>query len=55
MNSNDSASSLLQRKVRVEISYLEIYNEQVNDLLDSNGANLDIREKKGKVVVERLT
>ena len=34
---------------------MEIYNESVNDLLDSSRKNLEIRESKEGVVVERLT
>ncbi len=38
------------------ISYLEIYNENVNDLLNSNKCNLEVRENKnGDVLVEGLT
>jgi len=57
---NDSASScdsisLLRRQVNVSVSYLEIYNESVNDLLDANKKNLDVREHKGEVFVDQLT
>jgi centromeric protein E len=33
-----------EREVTIWVSYLEIYNESVNDLLDSNNTNLRIRE-----------
>ena len=45
----------MQRNIKVVVSYLEIYNENVNDLLDSSKKNLDVREGKDGVVVERLT
>ena len=34
---------------------MEIYNENVNDLLDNNKKNLEIRESKDGVVVDQLT
>jgi hypothetical protein len=44
------------RKYYVTISYLEIYNENVNDLLDGTKRNLEVRENKnGEVLVENLT
>jgi len=33
------------------ISYLEIYNENVNDLLDARKKNLEVRENKGGEVI----
>jgi hypothetical protein len=33
-----------EREVTIWVSYMEIYNESVNDLLDSNNTNLRIRE-----------
>ena len=45
----------MQRNIKVVVSYLEIYNENVNDLLDSSKRNLDVRDGKDGVVVERLT
>ena len=32
------------RQVTLWGSYMEIYNEQINDLLDHNGTNLKLRE-----------
>ena len=32
------------REVTIWVSYMEIYNESVNDLLDRNNLNLKIRE-----------
>ena len=40
----------------MSVSYLEIYNENVNDLLDPTRKNLEIRESKlGDVFVEGLS
>ena len=42
--------------MNISISFLEIYNENVNDLLDPTRKNLEVREKKsGEVVVDNLT
>jgi hypothetical protein len=42
--------------VRVLVSYLEIYNECVNDLLDSNNKNLDVRENRtAGIYIEKLS
>ena len=44
------------RSATVSVSYLEIYNENVNDLLNSSRRNLEVRENKtGDVLVEGLT
>ncbi len=44
------------RSATVSISYLEIYNENVNDLLNSSKRNLEVRENKnGDVFVDGLT
>ena len=37
------------------MSYLEIYNENVNDLLDSAKRNLEVRDQKGEITIEHLT
>ena len=37
-------------KVKLTASYLEIYNESVNDLLDGSRKNLDVRDKFNKGV-----
>jgi hypothetical protein len=43
-------------EVSVSISYLQIYCEILQDLLDpANGNNLSIREKDGRVYVEGLS
>lgn len=41
---------MLQKTVKIEISYLEIYNESVNDLLDVTKKNLNVRDVKNKGV-----
>ena len=43
--------------MKIQISYMEIYNENVNDLLDPSKKNLKIREdkSKGEVVVDGLS
>jgi kinesin family protein 5 len=38
-------------KVFVKISYLEIYNETIIDLLNTSRDNLDVRETKSKMIV----
>jgi hypothetical protein len=44
------------RRTTVSVSYLEIYNENVNDLLNSSKRNLEVRENKnGDVLVDGLT
>ena len=48
-------AKLIKRKITLSVSYLEIYNESVNDLLDPTRKNLEVREHKGEVQVERLT
>ena len=35
---------MIQRCITVSVSYLEIYNESVNDLLDAGKRNLDVRD-----------
>ena len=42
--------------IRISVQYLEIYNECVNDLLDPQNKNLDIRENKnGGIFIEKLS
>lgn len=43
-NSTRADGNFTQRKAHITISYLEIYNENVNDLLDATKRNLDVRE-----------
>jgi centromeric protein E len=43
-------------KCEIKLSYLELYNEMINDLLDTKKKNLEIRENSQKVIfVEGLT
>jgi len=37
-------SSKEDREVTIFVSYMEVYNEACNDLLDSNNTNLKVRE-----------
>ena len=40
----------------MKVSYLEIYNEQVNDLLDSSKKNLDLKESiNGNIIISSLS
>jgi hypothetical protein len=40
----------------VKVSYIEIYNECVNDLLDSTRKNLSVREnQQGKPIIDGLS
>jgi hypothetical protein len=43
--------------VKIKISYMEIYNENVNDLLEPSKKNLKILEdkSKGEIVVDGLS
>ena len=52
---DETKKQISSRDVKVSASYMEIYNENVNDLLDSNKKNLEIRESKDGVVVDQLT
>ena len=45
-----------QKQYLVRASYLEIYNEEIRDLLSKNGsAKLELREKDGSVYVKDLS
>ena len=33
-----------EREIRIWVSYMEIYNESINDLLDFNNSNLKLKE-----------
>jgi len=51
-----SISSDTKKQYLVRASYLEIYNEEVRDLLSKNGSNkLDIKEKEGVPYVKDLS
>ena len=50
---SDATDGMYRRDAKVSASYMEIYNESVNDLLNSNKKNLEIRENKdGGVLVD---
>ncbi len=49
-----SKLSAMPGNVKVHISYLEIYNESINDLLSEEGKNLEVRESIQGVYVEGL-
>lgn len=54
--SQDEEYSKMNLKVNeMKVAYLEIYNESVNDLLDTSKKNLEIREGKKGIFVENLT
>jgi hypothetical protein len=39
----------------VQVSYIEIYNEQVNDLLDISKRNLQVRQNQKDIIIEGLS
>jgi kinesin family protein 15 len=40
----------------MKVSYMELYNEQINDLLEPSKKNLDVRENKDKgIYVDQLS
>jgi hypothetical protein len=47
----------VKKTVKIWISYMEIYNENVNDLLDISKKNLKIRDdkRKNEVIVDGLS
>lgn len=46
----------VKRAISAKMSYYEIYNEAINDLLDTSKTNLEIREdKENGVFVKDLT
>ena len=48
-------SCTFKRKITIKVSYLEIYNESINDLLDKNKSDLEVRDHKGGAIVEGLS
>ena len=49
------SACMIKREITTTVSYMEIYNENVNDLLDEKKRNLEVRDHKGEVIVEHLT
>lgn len=56
---NQKSYSPKDKKIRtwvVKVSYIEIYNECVNDLLDITRKNLSVREnQQGRTIIENLS
>ena len=51
----ESIAEDTERKYKINVAYMEIYNEHVNDLMESNNKNLEIRESISKgIYVNRL-
>jgi centromeric protein E len=49
-------NNINDRKFNVSVSYIEIYNESVNDLIDPQNKNLEIRESITQgIYINRLT
>ena len=46
---------MIKRNFKISVNYMEIYNESVNDLLDANKRNLEVRDQKGEIFIEHLT
>lgn len=46
---------MINRCIVMKVSYIEIYNESVNDLLDANKRNMEVRDQKGEIIIENLT
>ncbi len=56
LNPLNNEENFTKRSAEVTISFIEIYNENVNDLLFSSKKNLEVREDlDGDVFVENLT
>jgi len=43
------------RQYKISVSYMEIYNECVNDLMNPANKNLEIRESVDGILINRLT
>jgi len=45
-----------ERLYKINVSYIEVYNESVNDLIDPTRKNLEIRESISKgIYINRLS
>jgi kinesin family protein 18/19 len=45
-----------EREYEITVQYIEIYNESINDLIDSNNKNLEIRESiSSGIYINRLS
>ena len=45
-----------QKDFEISVSYIEIYNESVNDLIEPNNKNLEVRESiSAGIYINRLT
>lgn len=47
--------TVIKKEMKVIVSYIEIYNEKVNDLIDTTRKDLDIREEKKQISIENLS
>jgi hypothetical protein len=43
------------KQYKISVSYMEIYNECVNDLMNPANKNLEIRESVEGILINRLT
>ncbi|XP_046832472.1 centromere-associated protein E isoform X2 [Vespa crabro] len=48
----DAIANTLRREFLLRVSYLEIYNEKVNDLLNKSGTDLRMHEDNGQIVLK---
>ncbi|KAL2711624.1 kinesin-related protein 4 [Vespula squamosa] len=48
----DAIANTLRREFLLRVSYLEIYNEKVNDLLNKGGTDLRMHEDNGQIVLK---
>lgn len=48
-------SEIKDRKFKISVSFLELYNEQINDLLISGNENLEVRENLNGTYIKQLS
>ncbi|KAI4495494.1 hypothetical protein M0802_008708 [Mischocyttarus mexicanus] len=48
----DAIANTLRREFLLRVSYLEIYNEKVNDLLNKSSTDLKLHEDNGQIVIK---